>query len=43
MAHVGPGIIVCFVVALLLVKFMYRDVSKFAFSDIPEVVGRFQT
>lgn len=40
-AHVGPGTIACFVVALLLVKLMYRDVSKFAFTDAPEVVGMF--
>lgn len=39
MAHVGPGVLICFAVALLLVKVMYSDVSKFAFPDVPEVVG----
>ena len=39
--HVAPGILVCLLATVFVIKFMYRDISKLSFKDIDinDVVG----
>lgn len=37
--HVMPGIVICFIASMFLLKVLYRDVSHFQFEEPPELVG----
>ncbi|RWS27635.1 P-like protein [Leptotrombidium deliense] len=36
--HVMPGILICMLVTVFIVKFMYRDMSKLSFQEPPEIM-----
>jgi hypothetical protein len=38
--HVSPGALIAAVVALLVYRYLYRDVTKFNFLESPEVIGK---
>jgi hypothetical protein len=35
-----PGIVICFVAAMFLIRILYRDISTLKFQEPPELVGK---
>ena len=38
--HVAPGVIFCVLVAMVVIKFMFRNGSRFDFQQPPDVIGK---